>query len=61
MTHLNDLIAMAEKKRRNIIGNKCSPLHFRKSRCDFPALKLFRFPEKDPTMLMNWANKYQLT
>lgn len=52
---------MAEKKRRNIIGNKCSPLHFRKSRCDFPALKLFRFPEKDPTMLMNWANKYQLT
>lgn len=54
-------MAMADKKRAQISGNKCSLPHCQKSRRDFPALKLFRFPEKEPTILMKWAEKCQFT
>ncbi|XP_030570138.1 uncharacterized protein LOC115769454 isoform X2 [Drosophila novamexicana] len=44
-----------DTSRSQISGSRCSLPHCQKSRRDYPSIKLFKFPVKDPAIFKQWA------
>jgi len=50
-----------EKGRRLLSGNKCSLAHCKKSKRDFPGIKLFKLPSNDDFLFIEWAKQCGFT
>lgn len=49
------------EKRDELSGNNRSLPHFRKFRRNFPSIKLLNLIEGNPSIFMQWANKFNFS